>query len=84
MVVLVNGQQQEVLPGTNIFYNTGNVGIRNSSPNLTLDIGSTNGNHGIGRAILTAGNIHNADKLDFLSIGRWDGASTADWQFSGI
>ena len=64
--------------------NAGNVGIRNSNPNLTLDIGSTNGNHNIGRAILTAGNIHNADKLDSLSIGRWDGSNTTDWQFSGI
>ena len=58
--------------------------INNTSPNLTLDVGSTNGNHNIGRAILTAGNIHAADKLDFLSIGRWDGGSTADMQFSGI
>jgi hypothetical protein len=64
--------------------NNGNVGINNTSPNLTLDVGSTNGNHNIGRAILTAGNIHAADKLDFLSIGRWDGGSTADMQFSGI
>jgi hypothetical protein len=62
----------------------GNLGIANSSPKLNLDIGNTNANHKIGRAILTAGNIHNADKLDFLSIGRWDGSSTADWQFSGI
>ena len=54
---------------------TGNVGIANVSPNLTLDVGSTNGNHNIGRAILTAGNLHNADKLDFLSIGRWDGVA---------
>jgi hypothetical protein len=49
-----------------------------------LDTGSTNANHNIGGAILTVGNIHNADKLDFLSIGRWDGSSTTDWQFSGI
>ena len=62
----------------------GNLGIANSSPKLNLDIGNTNANHKIGRAILTAGNIHNADKLDFLSIGRWDGSSTADWQFTGI
>jgi hypothetical protein len=62
----------------------GYVGIRNANPNLTLDIGSTNGNHNIGRAILRAGNIHNADKLDSLSIGRWDGSNTTDWQFSGI
>ena len=48
----------------------GNVGINNTSPNLTLDVGSTNANHNIGRAILTAGNLHNADKLDFLKIGR--------------
>jgi len=65
---------------------TGNIGIANTSPNLTLDIGSTNGNHNIGRAILTtdALNIHAADKRDFLSIGRWDGSSTADWEFTGI
>jgi hypothetical protein len=62
----------------------GNVGISNTTPKLTLDIGSTNGNHNIGRAILTAGNIHNTDKLDSLSIGRWDGSNTTDWQFSGI
>jgi hypothetical protein len=62
----------------------GKIGINNKSPNLTLDIGSTNANHNIGRAILTAGNIHAADKLDFLSIGRWDGGSIADWEFSGI
>ncbi len=43
-----------------------NVGINNTSPNLTLDVGSTNVNHNIGRAILTAGNIYNADKLDFF------------------
>ncbi len=54
------------------------VGINNTSPNLTLDVGSTNANHNIGRAIVTFGNIHNADKLDFLSIGRWDGSSTTD------
>jgi hypothetical protein len=67
-----------------IIASSGNVGIANTSPKLTLDIGSTNANHNIGRAILTAGNIHAADKLDFLSIGRWDGGSTADMQFSGI
>ncbi len=61
-----------------------NVGTHNSSPYLTLDIGSTNANHNIGRAILNVGNIHNADKRDFLSIGGWDGASTADWQFTGL
>ncbi len=49
-----------------------------------MDVGSTKANHNIGRAILTVGNIHNADKLDFLSIGRWDGSNTTDWQFSGI
>ena len=70
--------------GSNIYYNTGNVGIKNISPQLTLDVGSNNSNHNIGRAILTVGNIHNADKLDSLSIGRWDGSTTADWQFSGI
>ena len=43
----------------------GNVGISNISPNLTLDVGSTDANHNIGRAILTVGNIHTADKLDF-------------------
>ena len=51
--------------GANIYYNTGNVGISNTSPNLTLDVGSTNANHNIGRAILTVENIHSADKLDF-------------------
>ncbi len=50
----------------------------------TLGIGSTNSNHNIGRAILTVGNIHNADKLDSLRIGRWDGSPATDWQFSGI
>jgi hypothetical protein len=28
--------------------------------------------------------MHDFDKLDFLSIGRWDGTNTTDWQFSGI
>jgi hypothetical protein len=65
---------------------TGNIGIGNVSPVLNLDIGSTNANHNIGRAILTtdALNIHAPDKRDFLSIGRWDGSSTTDMQFSGI
>jgi hypothetical protein len=62
----------------------GNVGIGTTNPVLTLHVGSTNANHNIGRAILTAGNIHNADKRDFLSIGRWDGSSTADMEFTGI
>ena len=63
---------------------TGNVGIGITNPNLNLQVGSTNANHNIGRAILTAGNIHNADKRDFLSIGRWDGSTTADWEFTGL
>ncbi len=67
-----------------IINSSGNVGIGTNNPNLNLQIGSTNANHNIGRAILTAGNIHDADKRDFLSIGRWDGASTADWQFTGL
>ncbi len=62
----------------------GIVGIKNTLPNLTLDVGSTNGNHNIGSAILTVGIIHNADKLDSLSIGRWDRSTTTDWQFSLI
>ncbi len=45
--------------------NNGNIGINNTLPNLTLDVGSTNANHNIGRAILTVGNINSADKLDF-------------------
>ena len=73
----INGSDRHLITGSSF-------GISNTSPNLTLDVGSTNGNHNIGRAILTAGNIHNADKLDSLSIGRWDGSNTTDWQFSGI
>jgi hypothetical protein len=51
---------------------SGNVGIKNSSPYLTLDVGSTNANHNIGRSIIN-GTIHDANKRDALSIGRWDG-----------
>jgi hypothetical protein len=51
----------------------GNVGIGNSRPNLNLDVGSTNAYHNIGRALIY-GFIHNADKRDRLSIGRWDGS----------
>jgi hypothetical protein len=39
-----------------------------------LDVGSTNANHNIGRAIIN-GTIHDANKRDSLSIGRWDGTS---------
>jgi hypothetical protein len=70
------------LDGTNSMI--GKLGIGNTSPQLNLDVGSTNANQNIGRSILTIGNIHNADKLDYLSIGRWDGSSAADWQFSGV
>ena len=65
---------------------SGNVGIATNNPVLTLQVGSTNASHNIGRAILTAsaGNIHDADKRDFLSIGRWDGSSTSDMNFTGI
>jgi len=73
-----------IVPGNGVTYIAGSVGIGNTSPKLTLDVGYTNANHNIGRAILTAGDIHAADKLDFLSIGRWDGSSTANWQFCGI
>jgi hypothetical protein len=38
-----------------------------------LDVGSTNDNHNIGRAIIN-GTIHDANKRDALSIGRWDGS----------
>ena len=62
--------------GTNSFLIdvSGNVGINNSSPYLNLDVGSTNANHNIGRAIIN-GTIHDANKRDSLSIGRWDGTS---------
>ena len=60
----------------------GNVGIKNSFPNLTLDVGSTNDNHSIGRGLLN-GSIHDANKRDSLSIGRVDGASP-NHQFLGI
>ncbi len=49
-----------------------------------MDVGSTDSNHNIGRAILTVEKIHNADKLDSLSIGRWDGSTRTDRQFPGI
>ena len=51
----------------------GNVGISNTLPHLTLDVGSTNANHSIGRAIIN-GSIHDANKRDSLNIGRWDGS----------
>jgi len=47
-----------------------------------VDVGSTNGNHTIGRAIIN-GTIHDTNKIDDLSIGRWDG-SGAYINFSGI
>jgi hypothetical protein len=52
----------------------GSVGLNNSSPYLTLDVGSTNANHNIGRSIIN-GTIHDANKRDSLSIGRWDGTN---------
>ncbi len=66
-----NTSSQWITSGTNIqvHYNSGHVGIKNTSPQLViLDVGPTNSNHNICRAILIAGNIHNADKLDSLSI----------------
>ena len=51
---------------------------------MTLDIGSTNGFHNIGRALINAGNIHASDKVDALSIGRWEGSTTSDTHFTGI
>jgi hypothetical protein len=47
-----------------------------------LDVGSTNANHNIGRAIIN-GTFHDANKRDSLSIGRWDG-SGASINFLGI
>ncbi len=45
----------------------GKVGPNNASPYLTLDVGSTNANHNIGRAIINGG-IHDANKRNSLSI----------------
>ena len=63
--------------------NTGNVGIGNTNPTITLSVGGTNANHTMGRAIINANDIHNADKRDAFSIGRWDGTTLSN-NFCGM
>jgi hypothetical protein len=64
----------------------GNVGIANTNSVINLSVGSTNANHTLGRAIITANNQHNANKRDTLQIGRWDGATgvTLSTVFTGM
>jgi hypothetical protein len=47
-LTVISGTSQWNTSGTMIYYIIGNVGILNTNPFLTLDIGSTNGNHNIG------------------------------------
>ena len=42
--LIANASSQWITSGSNIYYNSGNVGINNSSPYLRLDVGSTNAN----------------------------------------
>ncbi len=53
---------------------------------LNLDVGKLNAHHKTGRTISTnvPRNIHDHDKWDFYSIGRYDGSSTADWELTVI
>ena len=50
----------------------GYVGIKTSSPNISLDVAGTS--NGIGRTRYY-GSLHDADKRDPLYIGRWDGTT---------
>lgn len=77
------GSSQWTTNGTKIHYNTGNVGIDNNDPFINLSVGGTNANHKMGRAIINANSIHNADKRDTFQIGRWDGTSTVN-EFLGM
>ena len=52
--------------------NNGFVSIDNNNPYINFNVGSNNKNHRIGRAIINATGLHNADKQDSLQIGRWD------------
>jgi len=68
---VIGGTSQWTTTGSDIYYNTGKVGINNTLPYWNLDVGSANANHNIGGTIIN-GSIHDTNKRECLSIGRWD------------
>ena len=59
----------------------GRLGINQTAPMLSMDIGGTDSGFGRTR---NYGSLHDADKRDGLFIGRWDGSTSGSPQMPGL